>query len=330
MTLVPFHNADEVGNRFLALLSKHSIDPPSGAELEDELLSLTNLMEVAKKPSLAQGSKAIDILRAAAGLYDFAAKVLSVETHAEFETFVPHLCLIAKKEVRAASLAQTAASGPYDDTARKMAELYMACLAAHVGTDVYLDSPTSAKGDNPDVIFKYEPSRLITQPQQWALAIKTISSRHGQTIFDRIKEGAEQIDNQNCPAKRGMVVINAKSALDHNKLWESVYPDLSAAMNALSAELSDLAESAAFNRPLIEWDRLFTGKVARPVLFLGQSLVRLDTPAGEKTPAILKMLLAYEAKGVVDQVATELAVAMNHFMQDVLRGSPGRPGQLPQ
>ena len=191
MTLVPFHEADDVGDRFLALLCRLGIEPPLGSDLEEELLSLTQLMEVAKRPSLAQGPNAIDILRAAAGLLDLAAKLLSVETLPEFENFVPHLQLIAKRKVRAASLAQNVASGPDDDTARKMAELYMACLAAHVGTDVHLDSPTNSKGDNPDVIFTIEPCQLVTQPQQWALAIKTIFSRHGQTIFEHIEEGVE-------------------------------------------------------------------------------------------------------------------------------------------
>ena len=93
MTLVPFHEADDVGDRFLALLCRLGIEPPLGSDLEEELLSLTQLMEVVKRPSLAQGPNAIDILRAAAGLLDLAAKVLSVETLPELENFVP--CLSA-------------------------------------------------------------------------------------------------------------------------------------------------------------------------------------------------------------------------------------------
>lgn len=153
MTFVAFQDADNIADRFLILLSKLCIHPPSGSFVEDELLSLTQFIEVMRSPNLAQGTNQVAVLRTAAGLHDLAAKVLSVEPIAAFATFVPHSHLIAETKVRAASLGQNAASGVFDDTARKMAELYVGCLAAHVGTEVVLDSPTNAKGDNPDVIF---------------------------------------------------------------------------------------------------------------------------------------------------------------------------------
>ena len=76
---------------------------------------------------------------------------------------------VAYTEIRtypAASLAQNAASGPYYDTARKITELYVGCLAAHTGTEVVLDSPTNSKGGNPDVIFKVEGCHLVPRPQR--------------------------------------------------------------------------------------------------------------------------------------------------------------------
>ena len=241
MTYVTFYEANDIGDRFLTLLHNRGIHPPPYSKVEDELLSLTQLIEVMKNPSLAKGPNEVSVLREAAGLHDLAAKVLSVECLPEFDTFVPHLQLIAKHGVRAASITQIKASSIQDDTARKMAELYMGCLAAHVGTEVELDSPTNAKGDNPDVIFKVEPCHPVNHPQHWALAIKTISSHVGQTIFERIEGGAHQIDDQKCNADRGMVVINAKNALDHDKLWYSNYTDLPSAIEALSTQLKHLA-----------------------------------------------------------------------------------------
>ena len=58
----------------------------------------------------------------------------------------------------------------------------------------------------------------------------------------------------------------------------------------------------------------------RPVLFLGQSLVRLPTPAGAQTPTALKMLQAYCAMGSLDPFATGLAAEMNDSMQNILHG----------
>lgn len=325
MSFVSFESADGVGSRFLELLAKNSIDPPTGSSFEDELLSLTQLLEVMKKPSAVPEEKQVTLLRAAAGVHDFAAKVLSVASVKEFETFLPHLRMIASTKIAVASFSQNVKSEHNDDTARKMAELYMGCLTAHVGTEVVLDSPTAAKGDNPDVIFTV--TTLVDTDEKlaekWALAIKTISTNQGQTIFERIKEGAQQIDALKCDAQKGMVVINAKNALDHDSLWNCTFLDIEAAMAALSNQLDQLTDNANLDRPQCEWDAIFQGKVQRPVLFLGQSLVNLPTSASKQTPTALKILKAYGANGKLDPTAEGLAHCLNHFMQTILLGMPG-------
>lgn len=329
MTVIPFSNANEIGDRFLALLSKYNIHPPTGSSFENELLSLTELIEVMKQPDRANGPRAIPLLRAAAGVHDFAAKVLSVEPLPEFINFLPHLRLISDASIAPASLGQ---NSPFnDDTARKMVELYLGCLAAHVGTGVDLDSPTAAKGDNPDVIFTASPviSNSTIPEEKWALAIKTISSKQGQTIFERIKEGAAQIDDPKCRAQKGMVVINAKNALDHDALSGRNFVSLDDAKAELSDQLDALAASANYERPQVEWDSLFVNRVKRPVLFLGQSLVFISNGAGLRLPTSLKLLVAYAANGPVDPTAYGLAGCLNHFMQTVLNGNPGSPNNPP-
>jgi len=290
-SLLPFQYADSIGDRFLALLHKQGINPPTGTNLEDELLSLTQLIEVMKNPSLVSRADQIDILRSAAGIHDLAAKMLTVEPLPDFP---------------------------------------IGSIAAHIGTDVSLDSPTSAKGDNPDVMFTHQESDQVAT--RWAFAIKTIESQHGRTIFERIAHAAKQIDSPKCLADRGMVVINAKSALDHNALWDTAFPDLGSAMNALKQQLTTLINKASENRPLAEWDELFQKKVARPILFLGQSLVRLPTPAGAQTPTPLKMLFADGVNGALDNVGKWMAYTMNHLMQTILHGIPGneQTGQMPR
>lgn len=331
MTVVPFDRAQDIGDRFLALLSRHDINPPTGSSFEDELLSLTQLIEVMKDPSIIVGSRRHELFRAAAGLHDFAAKVLATEPLPEFSGFLPHLRLIGSKKLNPASLAQNVDSKYNDDTARKMAELYVGCLAAHVGSDVDLDSPTCAKGDNPDVIFTLTPTieGVVQKPEKWALAIKTVSSTHGQTIFERIKEGAKQIDAKKCPADKGLVLINAKNALDHDELASATYSGLGDAINALDQQLTALANASGANRPQCEWDDVFSRKTKRPVLFLGQSLVYLETQAGDQIPTALKMLKPFDASGEIDASAYKLAECLNHFMQTVLIGQPAGAGQPP-
>lgn len=310
MTLVPFHNANSVGDRFLDLLHQHGIDPASSSMIEDELLSLTQLIEVTKNPHLAVGNDRLRVLRHAAGLHDLAAKVLSIQDFPEFPKCLDHLRLISKSK-QEASVGQLQAGKVSDDTGRKMAELYVGCLAVHCGEDVEFDHPTSAKGDNPDVMFRY-------RKKLWALAIKTISTRSGQTIYERIKEGASQIDSAACPADTGMVVINAKDAIDHDALWEPAYNDLDEVSIVMDNELARLAAAACQDRPQSEWDELFTGRVVRPILLLGQSVARLQTPSGQDIPTPLKMLRMFTAGGSIDDTAHELATALNHYMQTIL------------
>ena len=332
MVFVPFQEADHIGDRFLALLSNYNIHPPTGSSLEDELLSLTQLIEVIKNPERAEGPRQASLLRSAAGLHDFAAKVLSVAHLPGFTSFLPHLRLIAESTIAPASFSQNVQSPYNDDTARKMVELYVGCLAAHVGTGVDLDSPTASKGDNPDVIFTVTPidSDIALPSEQWALAIKTISTKHGQTIFERIKEGAQQIDTPKCAAQKGMVIVNAKNAIDHDALSNAAFSSLDDAIEALGGQLSSLADIANMNRPQSEWGAIFSGRVKRPVLFLGQSLVYLSTPAGDLIPTALKILKAFGTNSTLDQTAFGLANSLNHFMQTIAFGNPGAIGHLPR
>ena len=330
MPFVPFREASNIGDRFLALLSQHGINPPIGSGLEGELLSITELIEVAKNPNLVRGDAATQVLRVAAGIHDLAAKVLSTEPLPDFQEFLPHLRLISQTKVRVASLGQNSKSEHDDDTARKIAELYVGCIAAHIGTNVQLDSPTNPKGDNPDVLVTLNEQGGLNRTRRWALAIKTISTRRGQTIFDRIAEGARQIDDPKCKADVGMVVINTKSALLHDVLWEAKFPNEQAAIAALDDQVQDLIDSAEVDRDQLDWDNLFKGKVVRPVAFLAQALVKLPTPAGAETPTQLKLFKTYNAGGSPDPAGESLAGVMHGFMQTILRGIPGGNGYDPQ
>jgi hypothetical protein len=311
------------------LLDRLGIDPPIGGSFDDELLSLTQLLEITKNPALLPEATAEAVLRTAAGVHDFAAKVLSVETLPEFDKFKDHLRLIASKKLVGASISQNAAGRYDDDTARKMAELYIGCLAAHIGLDVDLDSPTAAKGDNPDVIVTLRADVPNASDERWAIAVKTISSRNGQTIFERVAEGAGQINHPACPADFGIVVINTKDALDHQKLWATVFADEAQAKQALSEELSFLADQANANRSAADWDAVLSGKAVRPVVFLGQTVVRLPTAASADTPTPLKMMQLFDAGGELNDTAASLVFHMNEHMQRILRGVPGAPGIEP-
>jgi hypothetical protein len=129
LTIVPFSEANKIGDLFLQLLSDEGIKPPVYSDIEDKLLSLTQLIEITKNPELVSEPKQSSILRTAAGIHDLAAKVLSVASLVEFKNFVPYLRQIAEAKFPAddpkfpsPSMAQMQ-KGNYDDVSRKMAEL---------------------------------------------------------------------------------------------------------------------------------------------------------------------------------------------------------------
>jgi hypothetical protein len=333
MALISFEASNQVGDLFLDLLSRHKIDPPVGSGLESELLSLTELIEVAKTPALITDPiRRILLLRTSVGLLDLAAKVLSVEHLPEFPAFLPHLRLIAKKKFRPASLGQNTASGPYDDTSRKIAELYVGCLAAYAGTNIRIDDPERAVGDNPDVLVDVEETEPVPRKRCWGLAIKAISSRSGQTIFERIQEGAEQIDRESCKADVGIVIINAKSVIDHESIWNppAAFANLNDAVESLGCQLKALIEATEKDRKPEEWNRVFGKKAVRPVLFMGQSMAKLPTPVSSETAAAVKIFMPFDAAGIADPVAHSFAGLLNDYMQKIRVGRPGSHGHEPE
>lgn len=332
MPFVSFSDADAIADRFLELLNRHDIRPPPKSEMENELLSLTELIEITRNPNLAQGPHKLETLRLAAGLHDLAAKILAVENIEEFDQFTPHLKLIAEAKYRSSApptLLQNASSTAPNDTNRKISELYVACLATLIGLDIALDSPTAAKGDNPDVMFTVLDG-AGTQPRRWALAIKSISGQSGQTFFERIEGAAAQIDAPACQADHGMVVLIVKDVLKHDELWNTDFADEGEAVAALGGQLEALMAKANADRPQAEWDALFTGKVVRPILLIGQTVVRLPTAAGPDTPTPLKMMQMYGAQGSLDPVGHGIAYQLNKAMQQTLLGQTGHIGIAPR
>lgn len=310
-----------VGDRFLELLHRLGVDPLRASNFESELLSIRDLLDVWANPSLvANVTEKEKIQRAAAGIHDLAAKVLAAEACPEFEGLKPHLELIGRDNLTGA-MSQNAAGVYNDDAGRKLAELYMACLAIHCGPGLALDHPVNSKGDNPDVMFNFDG-------QAWALAIKTISTRSGETIFERIEDALVQIDR--CSTDAGLVVINARDAIRHDELLHPAAPftTLTEANDALQSDVAALQTSLRAARSVTEFQALFAGrKGVCPILFMAQTFVILHPPGLTPLPTALKTFNAFDptSGANIDPRAQELAASLNHWTQVILRGNPGPP-----
>ena len=300
------------------------INPAVGSKIEDEFLSPLQLLESTRNLDALAGSP--ELLADAGGMYDFAATVLAVETQPEFKSFLPHLKLFEAGAAFATAV-QSKNGDIRDDVNRKLAELYLGTLAIHFAFDVELDHPVKSKGDNPDVMFKVEPDGLPAS--RWALAIKTVSTRAGQTIFENIQKATKQIDATACPADRGMVVINLKNSLQHDQLWKSIYASLDAAQAALGRQMDELIAAVETGRPTSDWEPLFAHRAAPLVFYFAQAVIRLRLPDGKDVPTILKMAKLANPLGRQDPVAQTIALQLNEGMQTILRGIPGATGQMP-
>lgn len=320
MTFVPYAEAKNIADRFLALLHRLGIDPPQSTSLEDEFLSLTALLEIWSDPAQTENLlNAAPILRAAAGVHDFAAKILCAERSAEFGSFQEHLKLIGSRKLR--TFSQNAAADALDDASRKMAELYIASLTIHCGEQIKLDHPEKSKGDNPDIILRY-------RSRTWALAVKTlVSIRNGQSIFDNIANAAEQINRSAVYA--GLIILNVKNVINHDAFWNPPIPftDVERAIQALMGEVNAIADLADQNRDISDWDRVFTSKVVAPVIFVGQSVIRLPLDRQTIAPTQLKIMVPFARNRAPDNVGLELAHCLNHWMQLLVHGQPGPPPQ---
>lgn len=319
MPVVPYHDASDIADRFLALLERRGISPPSRTAAETELLSLTALLDVWRDPErMRNRHNEAPIVRSAAAIHDLAAKVLASEALPEFSSLQEHLKLIAEAQ-QFTTIGQINPAHAQDDISRKFAELYVGCLAIHCGVNMALDHPHRAKGDNPDIL-------LTREGRRWALAVKTlVSARNGQTIFERIQEAAQQIEasTANC----GMVVINAKNVINHDAIWMPPQPFVgpNAAIEALRAQLRTLVDLAARDRSQEEWDALFSGKTVPPIVLIGQSVSYLSLGGGFEAPAPIKAMVMDACNCAADPAGVELTECLNHMMQTILLGLPGAP-----
>ena len=116
----------------------------------------------------------------------------------------------------------------------------------------------------------------------------------------------------------GLVVVNAKNALDHDALWNANFKDLHEALSAISSQINSIVTNLEKDRPVGDFDSWFQAKTKPPILFLAQSVVCLPTPAGLKTVTPLKALFAYWPGGRHDEIGHGIASAMVEILQNAI------------
>lgn len=200
-----FIRDEKLVDKLEALLLSFGIKIGVGSDLETGCLLLRAFrtrQELATLFANDQG-RVRSSLQHALGIQQVIKLVLRCATHPEFEKMVPHLELLST-----GAAATTVPLKVTDRAATKLFELLVTLAAMKSSTEVELDHPIrSSNGTNPDVIVRLEDGRRC------GFACKVMFTENPKTLFDRLVEGARQINDSNVDV--GLVVISFQNLLPH-------------------------------------------------------------------------------------------------------------------
>ena len=304
---------DEIEALF-GVLRDCGIDPKRTSELNKDAYEAFALLYyhvfADERPADVSG---VDLARANAGLGDIAAKINKAVRSGHLGAIKPHLLEMVK-----GSPLMNRRSGGMADAADKTSELYLGCLALNAGlSDVEIEHPVrSADGSNPDIL-------LSSGSRPWAIAVKTMHGNSFPTMFQRISEGAEQVERS---GRDGFVLINLKNRMDNASLIDPslVYESEQSAVGIVTSVLKGMAEGVRNAIVDSDWSSLFRDARARPIIALtGQSLVTVSVDEQKFwTPVrVIQVLRVPPAPSSpepltgMDHEVVELLSKLNHELQ---------------
>lgn len=201
-----FKHAEEIVTRFERILASYGIEINPGSELEAICAEIQDLeAKRAGRSPIPPGDTRLDMARAM-GVLHLAEYVVAIhEQGRRLDIMVPHMRLL-NSSVVAQNVRRIG-----DENANKLFELLLGLVCTGFATEIALDHPEHSKGDNPDIMFRYDGIK-------WALACKVPNGDSTISAFDNIKSAVEQIDRSN--ADRGIVVLNARNWINHDAVWK--------------------------------------------------------------------------------------------------------------
>jgi len=252
-----FYEGQNLVLAFEGLLTKNKIKISQRSDLESKFLSVFDvLFHFEEREKLDPQGDYRSLFRDFSALYDLSLKILSVQSHSDFEQLLPHL-----KKLNECSVAQNERSRITDQDANKIIELYVAALCMRFCDKISLDHPQSSVGDNPDVIAEIDGSN-------WGFACKTIHTKNSQTIYENLEKAIDQIEKSK--STTGIPVINLKNILNHEVIWpvDHTFPIVDEPFSFLWGDINSIRESLLNDIGVEELRKLFVGKKSLPVFSL--------------------------------------------------------------
>jgi hypothetical protein len=313
-----FADAEAQVKEFEGFLVARGIRVENGSDLERLCLNVFDVLHKHQVP--AHQNAQADVrpwLREVLGMNQLIRQVLRVRHHPDVAKLDGHLRLLNR-----GLPAQNVAAPVTDAAANKVFELTVATAAMlHCG-DIELDDPNHAVGDNPDVLAAFDG-------RAWGIACKVAHSISGQTLFDNLQKGVDQIDKSK--ADVGVVVINLKNVIKHDDYWSilnqdewrkgdeprfSSFINYVDALNKLKMEVDSIAariRAAAGDRSLLA---LFDGRKALPAVLFYVPTAIGTLVQGMPMPAALGFLNLQEI-GQVESRDRAVLNLLNDGMQSV-------------
>lgn len=284
-----YEQAESQGFRLEELLTRHGITIAPGSALEGAVLKASRLADRVRTDHLATTTEDIrDTYRVSVGLHGLASQILAVADHPDFHKLIPHLHLLNEGE----SL-QNMVSPGYDQATNKVFELFVATQVMHCGTNLEIDSPASAGGNNPDLLFTANGKR-------WGIACKVFHGRTPQGFHDLLAKGIDQIEKS--PAEVGVVAMSMKNILDHDAYWPladiqgapslpGAWLDPQTPFQMVTNDMLGHGRRLAEHLPAGHLEAMFRSKKAVPGVLLWGSTVSGAVIHGRPTPVNVRQTI---------------------------------------
>ncbi|KPL04857.1 MAG: hypothetical protein AMK75_00365 [Planctomycetes bacterium SM23_65] len=184
-------------------LLENGITIPTGSDFESVWLFVKHREEARAGGTVDQMEDTRADHRKAIGLIHLARLVYRAKSRGCLQPFVNHLRLLPKWRFAQNDRAF------FDEGSNKVFELLFGLVCSEAGDGVVMDDPVRSKGKNPDVLVTIDNRR-------WGFACKVLSGYSGQTVYERLQEGIDQIEKAS-EAEVGCVVFNLKNVMDYTK-----------------------------------------------------------------------------------------------------------------
>ena len=208
--LTSFSEAGDLAVQFEEALGHHGIRIATGSDLERvnlELMMMEGYRRGVERPDPMTDLR--PILGRAAGWIDFVKLLIRAHREGRLAPFLAHLHLLNTAQ----GVAQNVRIPMSDEASNKLFELFIALACLPLSSDVILDNPHNAQGDNPDVL-------AVVDGRRWGFACKVLNGTSPLTMFERLEVGINQIEVS--PADTGFVFFNFKNLIDHLRAWPLV------------------------------------------------------------------------------------------------------------